>query len=111
MITHNCRVCGAVFESTRRDAMYCTPRCRKKAWAGAALIEPLPTLPGPVEREVRSILTSLHLDGADDVARAALRVAGAIDDPHTPASALAGLTKVLPETLAYLRETHGEEDL
>jgi hypothetical protein len=108
MIAHNCQVCGVAFESRRRDAKFCTPRCRKRAWQGAPLIEPLQTLPGPVERETRAILARIHVDGADDVARAAIRVAGALDDPNTPASALTGLTKVLPETIAYLRETHGD---
>ena len=111
MVTHSCGACGASFESRRRDARFCSPKCRKAAWSGAPLIEPLPTLPGPVERETRAILAGLHVDGADDVARAAVRVAGALDDPNTPASALAGLSKALPGALAYLRQIHGEDDL
>lgn len=109
MVTHSCEACGAAFESRRRDARFCSPACRKAAWKGAPLLEPPPTLPGPVERETRRILSGLQVDGADDVARAAVRIAGALDDPATPASALGALSRQLPQTIAFLRAQGGDD--
>lgn len=108
MISHSCEACGEPFESRRRDARFCSPKCRKAAWAGAPLTKPPIALPGPVERETRAVLASIDIGGADDVARSAIRLAMALDDPGTPASALTGLSKQLPETVRWLRDLHGD---
>lgn len=109
MVSRNCEHCGTAFEARRRDARFCSAKCRKQAWTGAPLIVQPPALPGPVERETRVILTRLGVSPDDDVARAALRVAATLDDPATPAGALPGLSRVLPETIQHLRDTYGGE--
>jgi hypothetical protein len=29
---HSCKICHLVFETARRDARYCSPRCRQRAY-------------------------------------------------------------------------------
>jgi hypothetical protein len=52
------------------------------------------------------MLGRLGVDDSDEVARAALSCAAALDDPYTPPGALVGLSRALPEALEYLRGVH-----
>jgi hypothetical protein len=113
VVTRACVMCGESFEASRRDAKFCSPACRKAHWRGVPVLEQPAALPGPVTRETRAILAQLGVDDSDHVARAALACAAAMDSPHTPPGALVGLSKALPESLAYLREVYrrdNEED-
>lgn len=103
-VTRDCDICQAPFEASRSDARYCSAACRKAAWRGLPKAKQPAALPGPITRETRAILGRLGVDSSDDIGRAALSCAAALDHPATPPGALVGLSKALPETLAYLRE-------
>lgn len=102
-VTRNCEICEGPFEASRSDARYCSATCRKAAWKGVSKAEQPTPLPGPIARETRAILGRLGVDDSNEVARAALSCAGALDDPYTPPGALVGLSRALPEALEYLR--------
>lgn len=108
MKTRDCAICGNSFEATRSDARYCRAACRKAAWRGVPKATRPAALPGPIVRETRALLARYRVDGADEVARAALSCAAAMDDPGTPPAALVGLSKALPEALRYLRVAYSE---
>lgn len=100
----NCEMCTAPFEASRSDARFCSPACRKLAWRGVPKAKQPASLPGPISRETRTILGLLGVDECDDIGRAALSCAAALDDPATPPGALVGLSRALPEALEHLRE-------
>jgi predicted nucleic acid-binding Zn-ribbon protein len=102
-VMRGCAQCGELFEAGRRDARFCSPQCRKKSWKGVPSVPVPAELPGPVTRATRAELAKLGVDTADDVAKAALSCASALDNPGTPPGALVGLSRVLPESLDYLR--------
>jgi len=99
-------ICEGWFEASRSDARYCSAACRKAAWRGAPKAKQPAALPGPITRETRAMLGRLGVDDSDEVARAALSCAAALDDPYTPPGALVGLSRALPEALEYLRGVH-----
>lgn len=109
-VTRSCAFCGGSFEASRRDARYCSPACRKAAWRGDSPVEQPAVMPGAITRETRAILRRLGVDDSDDIARAALNIAQAMDSPHTPPGALVSLSKALPEALAHLREVRERDE-
>lgn len=108
-ITRNCAQCGDPFEAARSDARYCSTACRKAKWSGKSAVRQPAALPGPIARETRVILGRLGVDDSDEVGRAAIACAAAMDDPSTPPGALVGLSRQIPETLRYLRTRTEEE--
>ena len=110
LVTKSCENCGDSFETARRDRRFCSPACRKASWRGVPAVERPSTLPGPIVRETRALLAKYGVDDANEVARAALRCAAAMDDPNTPAAALVGLSKALPESMRYLRGVYSKTE-
>ena len=101
-----CAACEAEFDARRRDARFCSPKCRKDAWQRGGAPAPSPSpFPGHVERELRAIMARLGVDPVDDdVARAAVRCAAVFEDESTPPVALVGLSKQIVESVEYLHD-------
>lgn len=106
-----CDMCGEPFEAARRDARFCSAKCRKRSWKGEPHVPHPGQLPGPIEREARALLARLDVDvEGDDVARAALRCAAAMDDPATPPGTLPGLSRALTDAVTHCREIARSRD-
>lgn len=101
-VVTNCAMCAEPFESSRRDARYCSPACRKAKWRGVKPVDQPVAMPGAVYRATRAWLAWIGAEG--DVPNAVLRMAEAIDAPSTSPSAVATLAGEMLRTTRELQE-------
>lgn len=96
-----CQMCGTLIVATRSTRLYCDARCRKRASRARAHLSP----PHAPARPAVPIEAALDGDLADFLRACAHCVARAMDDPRTPANAMAGLSRALREVMAELRSS------
>src|SRR5215218_433769 len=101
-----CLWCGEHLATSNRRARYCSASCRSRAHRdgpqAVAIVDREPS-----DGEIVAIVTrQLEALGVieEDLGRAALVCARAIESPQTSATALVALTRELPDLMRYLRE-------
>ena len=109
-----CLWCGEPLATRNRRARYCGAACRSNAHRHGPRAVPIGDRQPRGGQIVAIVSAQLEALGCrledDDLARAALALARALDDPRTPPSALVPLSKELPAVLAYLREREGSAE-
>jgi len=107
-----CLWCGSPLQTANRRARYCSASCRAKAHRHGPRALPLgDRRPKGADGEATAIVTrQLQALGVvdEDLGRAALACARAIDSPQTSSSLLPGLTRALEVTMRYLHERAGD---
>lgn len=107
-MTRICAHCGDTFAASRRDAIYCTTRCRAAAHAERKRTLPVPSAPlplgepGQVEAALRAHLVAR--DVIDDaLAPAALALARRLDNDTDSLSGMAAAIRALESVVGAMR--------
>ena len=100
-MTHRCESCGAPFAARRRDARFCSDRCRKRARRRGVRLAAVPVT--HVDRELvaathRELVAAGRVDTA--LGAMALQLARRIEAPGESGSGMAALSKELRAVMA-----------